>query len=54
MLKLEDVPRSTPEHLKVLDLIRAKMKLAIMKLNKKVIASTVCIQKFTEELRGAQ
>ena len=47
---LEDVPRSTPGYWKVLDTIRAKMKLAIMKLNNKIIVSIVCIQKFSKEL----
>jgi len=49
-IRLEDVPRSTPGYWKVLDPIRAKMKLAIMKLNNKIIASMVCIQKLSKEL----
>ena len=49
-IKLEDVPRSTPGYWKVLDTIRAKMKLAIMKLNNKIIESMVCIQKLSKEL----
>ena len=48
--ELEDVPRSTPGYWKVLDPIRAIMKLAIMKINNKIIASMVCIQKLTKEL----
>ena len=41
---LEDVPRSTPGYLKLLDPIRAKMKLAVKEFINRIYAGIVCIR----------